>query len=226
MKVKDKMIKYVLFDLDGTLLATLDTITYHLNAALVSHGLEKITVSDCSELIGNGARRLVAGAVNRSGVDDGDVISEVLSQYNRAYDSDPLPCTYPYNGITELVDKLVAKGVILGIVTNKPEPTAKKLAEHFFPGKFAFVRGGCEGAILKPDPTESLRMLASVGGKADECAFVGDTSVDIYTGKNMGAALSVGVSWGFRTRESLFEAGADVVADHPSDVLYAVAEVV
>ena len=219
------MIKYVLFDLDGTLLATLDTITYHLNTALASRGLTRITVDECGEYIGNGARKLVTRAVSKSGVFDESVIAEVLAEYNHAYDSDPLPHTYPYDGIEKLVDDLLLVGMTLGIVTTKPEPTAKKLAAHFFGDKFSFVRGGCEGAILKPDPTESLKMLETVGGDPSECAFVGDTSVDVCTGKNMGARLSIGVSWGFRARQTLADAGADVIADHPSDILRAITEV-
>ena len=219
------MIKYVLFDLDGTLLATLDTITYHLNAALTSFGLTRITVDECSEFIGNGARKLVTRAVSKSGVSDEGVIAEVLAKYNRAYDLEPITHTYPYDGIVELVDELIARGITLGVVTNKPEPTAKKLIAHFFDGKFEFVSGGRDGAILKPDPTESLTLLNGLGGEAFECAFVGDTSVDIHTGKNMGAGLSIGVSWGFRAASTLWEAGADAVADHPRDVLDAIGEV-
>lgn len=219
------MIKYVLFDLDGTLLATLDTITYHLNTALASRGLTRITVDECAEFIGNGARKLVTRAVGKSSLADESIIAEVLAEYNHAYDSDPLPHTYPYEGIEKLVDDLLSRGMTLGIVTNKPEPTAKKLASHFFKDKFSFVRGGCEGAVLKPDPTESIEMLKLVGGSPSECAFVGDTSVDVYTGKNMGARLSIGVSWGFRARQTLVDAGADVIADHPSDVLRAITEV-
>ena len=213
------MIKYVLFDLDGTLLSTLPTITYHLNGALLAHGLGSITVENTREYIGNGAKKLVTRAVNRCGVDDEAVISAVLSDYNRAYDTDPLPCTEPYESITALVDKLYVEGVKLGVVTNKPEPTAKKLISHFFGDKISIVSGGRAGIVLKPDPTESLSVLAEMGGEPQECAFVGDTSVDIFTGKNMGAALSVGVTWGFRSCEELITAGADVTVDD-ADSLY------
>lgn len=216
------MIKYVLFDLDGTLLSTLDTITYHLNSALARQSLGSITVEECSQYIGNGARKLVSRALAKHGVYDDDILEQTLLWYNHAYDSAPLTATYPYDGVTALVDALYEKGIALGVVTNKPEPTAKKLIEHFFPGKFRFVSGGRNGAILKPDPTESLTLLASIGGEASECAFVGDTSVDIATGKNMGASKSIGVSWGFRSREELVSCGADFVADHPSDILSAI----
>ena len=213
------MIRYVLFDLDGTLLSTLDTIRYHLNRALVSRNLSEITINECSEFIGNGARKLVKRAVGKSGSCDEELIAEVLKSYNLAYDNDPLPHTYPYEGIRELVDELSARGVTLGVVTNKPEPTAKKLIEYFFPGKFSFVSGGREGIALKPDPKETLRLINSLDGKSQECVFIGDTDVDILTGKNIGAALSIGVSWGFRTRESLILAGADAVVDKPMDAI-------
>jgi phosphoglycolate phosphatase len=219
LKEKRKMIKYVLFDLDGTLLSTLDTIAYHLDMAVSSRGLGKVTVEDCRQFIGNGARKLVTRALAKNGVFDVETVSEVLLSYNKSYDSDPLPLTKPYDGVVSLVDKLYDMGVTLVVVTNKPEPTAKKLVESFFPGKFAVVSGGREGTILKPDPTESLDILARLGGAASECAFIGDTNVDIYTGKNMKAALTIGVSWGFRSRDELLEAGADFVADKASDVL-------
>lgn len=216
------MIKYVLFDLDGTLLSTLDTISYHLNAALSSLSLGSVTLEDTRQFIGNGARKLVARALAKNGVTDEKTVIRVLEIYNRAYDSDPLPLTYPYEGVTELIDALYKGGVTLGVVTNKPEPTAIKLVESFFPGKFAFVRGGKAGVTLKPDPTEALSLLHGVSGEASECAFVGDTDVDIYTGKNMGAALSIGVSWGFRSCEELSSAGADCVLDNAVDVLSAI----
>ena len=220
------MIKYVLFDLDGTLLSTLETITYHLNAAISAFSLGSVTVEDTRKFIGNGARKLVTRALAKNGVNDDKIVSQVLSVYNSLYDADPIPLTEAYDGIVTLVDALYAAGITLGVVTNKPEPTAKKLIESFFPGKFAFVRGGGEGVILKPDPTESLALLKSVGGDAGECAFIGDTDVDIYTGKNMGAALSIGVSWGFRTREELMAAGADAVVDKADEILSVIEGVV
>ena len=218
------MIKYVLFDLDGTLLSTLDTITYHLNGTISALSLGEVTVEDTRQFIGNGARKLVSRALAKNGVYDEATVSKVLEIYNKAYDSDPLPHTYPYDGVVELVDKLYESGITLGVVTNKPEPTAIKLVDSFFPGRFAFIRGGKAGAILKPDPTEAIALLSSVGGNASECAFIGDTDVDILTGKNMGAALSIGVAWGFRPREELALAGADLVSDSATEILKAITE--
>ena len=216
------MIKYVLFDLDGTLLSTLETITYHLNNTISSLSLGEVTLEDTRRFIGNGARKLVSRALEKNGISDEGTVNEVLALYNRSYDADPLPHTHPYEGVVELVDALWQRGVTLGVVTNKPEPTAIKLVESFFPGKFAFVRGGKEGIALKPDPKEALTLLNGVGGKPSECAFIGDTDVDIYTGKNMGAALSIGVKWGFRPETELSGAGADLVLGTASEVLEAI----
>lgn len=216
------MIRYVLFDLDGTLLYTLDTIAYHLNATISDLGLGAVSRDDTRRFIGNGARKLVARALAKNGIDDDGVISRVLELYNSSYDNDPLPLTHPYDGVKELVDVLCEMGITLGVVTNKPEPTAKKLVDSFFPGRFSFVRGGKEGIALKPDPEESLSLLHQHGGTAAECAFVGDSDVDVHTGRNIGAALTVGVSWGFRSKEELVSLGADVVCDSAAEVLEAV----
>ena len=136
MTEKIKKIRCVIFDLDGTLLSTLDTITYHLNFALRQYGLTEISVADTAAFIGNGARKLVMRAIGKNHERTDALVSSVLLKYNSAYDSDPLPLTFPYEGISELVDELVCRGITLGVITNKPEPTAKKLVEHFFGGKF------------------------------------------------------------------------------------------
>ena len=220
------MIKCVLFDLDGTLLSTLDTITYHLDSVISERSLGGVTVEDTRQFIGNGARKLVTRALAKNGVYDDATVSMVLEEYNRAYDADPLPHTAPYDGICELVDELYSRGFVLGVVTNKPHPTAQKLVDSFFPGKFAFVRGGGDGVILKPDPTESLKLISRLNIDASECAFVGDTDVDIFTAKNMCASLSLGVAWGFRSREELVSAGADAVVERASEILDLIREVV
>lgn len=216
---KTKKIRCVIFDLDGTLLSTLETITLHLNRALTDHGFDEISIDDTSKFIGNGARKLVTRAVTKNKEAALDTVLSVLTAYNRDYDSDPLPLTAPYPGIVDLVDQLYKIGIVIGVITNKPNSTARKLIEHFFDDKFAFVRGGREGATLKPDPADSLDAISSLGILPEECAFVGDTNVDIYTGKNMSAGLSVGVLWGFRSRDELIDAGADAIIAHPPELL-------
>ena len=213
------LIKYCIFDLDGTLLNTLGGIMYHLNRTLVAEGLMPITEDECRRFIGNGARMLVSRAVGKSCECEEERLERILSTYNDAYNSSPLDCTAPYDGIPELVASLHATGYKLSVVTNKPQNTAEQLIRHFFADKFDYVVGGRKGAVLKPDPTDSLNVLASMGGDVSECAFIGDTSVDIDTGRRMGAALCVGVSWGFRDESELVGAGADIIAHNSEELI-------
>lgn len=212
------MIKCCIFDLDGTLLSTLETITFHLNNTLRQEGLSEITLDECRAFIGDGARKLVGRAIAKSGVTDTATLERVLRVYNEAYNDSPLPETEPYPGITELIDRLYSSGINLAVVTNKPERTARLLIDHFFEGRFSAVVGGREGVPLKPDPTSSLGVIGSLGLASGETAFIGDTAVDITTGRNMCAALSVGVCWGFRSEDELLGAGADALA-HTADEL-------
>ena len=214
------MIKCCVFDLDGTLLSTLDTITLHLNNTLRHEGLLEITVEECRAFIGDGARKLVARAVGKSGDVNAAVFERILATYNEAYNNDPLPLTEPYPGVASLVSELVRQGYRLVVVTNKPERTAKKLVEHFFNDSFDLVVGGRAGAVLKPDPTDTLNAIAELGCSPSETAFIGDTSVDVLTAKNAAVALSVGVSWGFREISELVGAGADLIIDKACDLIY------
>ncbi len=214
------MIKLCIFDLDGTLLSTLDTIRFHLNNTLLSHGLSEITRDECRAFIGNGARRLVERAVFKSRKNiDARTLDEILSEYNRTYDRAPIPDTFIYDGIPELLASLSAKGIRTAVLTNKPEPTARKLVEHFFASSVSYTLGGRSDIRLKPEPAGALKIAESFGVRPDECAFIGDTSVDIRTGENMRAGLKIGVLWGFRDRADLEEAGADFITDKADEIL-------
>ncbi len=214
------MIRLCIFDLDGTLLSTLDTIRYHLNNTLISHGFSMITQDECRAFIGNGARKLVERAMLKSrDVIDDESLNAVLSEYNSAYDRAPIPDTFIYDGIPELMTALSMKGIRTAVLTNKPEPTARKLIEHFFGDSVSYTAGGRSGIPLKPNPEEALRIAELFGVRPDECAFIGDTSVDIRTGENMGAGLKLGVRWGFRDRSDLEEAGADFITDRADELL-------
>ncbi len=216
------MIRLAIFDLDGTLFNTLGTIRYHLNKTLTAHRASEITEDECREYIGNGARKLCERALRKSNILDPCRINAVLEEYNRSYDSDPIAGTEPYPGIEGLIDALVGRGIALAVLTNKPEETAIKLTDKFFNGKFKRTVGGRDGAKLKPDPEEALRLCESLGFSPSVTAFIGDTPVDIETGKNMGAALTVAVSWGFRDREELHS--ADIIADSADEVIGAFGE--
>lgn len=212
------MIKYCIFDLDGTLLNTLDTITYYVNSTLEAEGLGTVSRDDCRRFVGNGARLLISRALDAVGVTDEETFDRVFARYNAAYDASPMYLTAPYEGILQMVDALRNAGVKLGVVSNKPDFATVSVVRTIFGESFEFVRGGRDGVPLKPAPDAPLALLGDMGGSAVECAFVGDTSVDILTAKNMGCALSVGVLWGFRDRNDLLGAGADKIVDNAAEL--------
>ena len=213
------MIKCCIFDLDGTLLDTLPTIQYYMNVTLERHGIAPTSLDDCRRYIGDGARLLVTRALTERGITDKELTERVLNEYKSAYDAEPLHLTKAYEGIHELLTLLSEQGITLAVLSNKPDTAARGVVEHFFPGVFHAVRGGTDGVPLKPIPTAALSICNELGISPSECAFIGDTAVDIVTAENMGAGLSVGVLWGFRDREELERAGARVIVASPLDIL-------
>jgi phosphoglycolate phosphatase len=215
------MKKYCIFDLDGTLLNTLSTITYYLNGAITPLGATPVSEEECKYFIGDGAANLVRRALTSRGLYSEESFPDILKSYKNAYDSAPLYLTEPYPGITELIDWLCREGVTLAVLSNKPNEATVAVVREFFGDKFAYVQGGMDKIPLKPSPEAPLRLASLMGANPCEVAFIGDTAVDIETAKNMGAALAVGVSWGFRSEYELKEAGADVIVASPS-LLYEV----
>ena len=211
------MIKCCIFDLDGTILNTITTITHFVNKTLRQFGYDTITEEQCKYFVGNGARILITRTLAHFGVTDEKTVDTVLDAYDRDYKSDPYHLTCKYDGIDELLLELRRAGISLAVVSNKQDGIAKDAVAHFFPNTFDLVVGGRDGVALKPAPDAPLSVLSDLGFAPDECAFIGDTAVDVETGKNMRAAEVIGVSWGFRKRKEL--SVADHIADHPVQIL-------
>lgn len=213
------MIKCCIFDLDGTLLDTINSIAYYVNKTFKNHGIDPVSADECKYFAGNGAKALVKRALESKGSFDEESFPSLLKEYKDAYDSAPTYLTEPFSGIRELLNSLKERGVKLAVLSNKPDFATKSIVKHFFGDTFDFVQGGIDGVALKPDPKASLDILSAFNVKPRQTAFVGDTSTDIETGKNMGAKLSIGVLWGFRPESELKASGADVIASRPEEIL-------
>ena len=213
------MIKYVIFDLDGTLLDTITTITYYVNLVLERNNIPKITEEECKYFVGNGAKLLIKRALESRGAYSEELFDLVYDEYNREYNRAPLYLTEPYEHIVELIGALRERDMRLAVLSNKPDEATRDIIPSFFPGDFSVVHGSRENIALKPMPDGVYEIYRELGAVADEVMYVGDTGVDMQTGKNSGAKITVGVSWGFRKREELISSGADAVVDSPLEIL-------
>ena len=209
--------KAVLFDLDGTLLDTLPGLAASVNAVLRAHGEPERSLEEVRAFVGNGVRKLVARAAK--GGEDRPDYTELLAEYRAHYLAHASEGSAPYPGIPELLAALRARGVKLGVVTNKDEDAARALMERFFPGAFDVVLGGNAGRAPKPDPATPRAALEALGVSPAEALYVGDTDVDAATARGAGMDLRL-CSWGFRARGDLEKLDAMIV-DTPSQLLAA-----
>lgn len=218
------MYKACIFDLDGTLTDTLESLTYSVNATLRELGLGQITPTQCKEFVGSGARRLIEQSIQASGDPEASRIEEAMEAYGRIF---KVHCTYhvaPYDGIVDMLQELKKEGVQLAVLSNKPHLQTKDVVATFFEeGTFARVYGQQEGVPRKPDPAAVHMILDELGVSSEECLYIGDSDVDMLTGCAAGVA-SVGVTWGFRSREVLKEHGATYVVDKPEEIVSIVKE--
>ena len=211
------MIKCCVFDLDGTILDTISTITYYVNKTLQKFGYGEITEEQCKHFVGNGARKLIERTLAHFDLTDAELVNTVLDAYDKAYKSAPYHLTDCFPGMAELLLALRARGIKLAVVSNKQDAITREAVSHFYPDTFDAVVGGRDGVALKPAPDAPLALISGLGFSPDEVAFIGDTSVDVETGINMGAGLVIGVSWGFRKIDELSR--ADAIANHPAEIL-------
>ena len=213
-----RKIKCAVFDLDGTLLNTLDTIHHYLNLTLEKYNLPLVSLDETRAMVGDGARLLISRAMGEAAADR-ELYDAVFRDYNAAYNADPYYLTEPYDGIPQLLERLLGQGITLAVLSNKPDTAVKLAVEHFFPSTFAAVQGGIDGIPLKPDPTALLNMLSALGFTPDETAYIGDSEPDVLTAKNAGVAFPIAVTWGFRTAEQLVSAGAETLIHSVDEIL-------
>jgi phosphoglycolate phosphatase len=215
------MLKAVIFDLDGTLADTMLDLQTAMNTMLRQRGWQERSREDLLRFINKGARAFVAQSMpdgSWKSLDDEEV-TRSLEIYNQCYAACYADKTAPYPGVAELVKELSDEGMSLAVLSNKQDRFVKVIIEKLFPGIFAEAWGQSEYPT-KPDPTAALEIARRLGVSAGECAFVGDSDIDMNTAKNAGM-YAVGVSWGYRDGDVLRSAGADAVADD-ADALSAI----
>ncbi len=206
------MYKGIVWDLDGTLLDTLDDLTDAVNAALGMHGLPKKTKDEVRKAVGNGIRKLIERTVPAE--TDEATTNAVFVSFKEYYKDHMNDKTAPYEGITDLLRALSDKGVKMAVVSNKADFATSELCRIYFGGVIDVAIGQRDGVPKKPAPDAVFTALAEMGVTASESVFIGDSDVDVLTGMNAGMDV-IAVSWGFRPADSLKAAGASMIADTP-----------
>lgn len=211
--------KACIFDLDGTLTNTLESMTYSVNLTLEEMGLSKITKDQCRLFVGNGARVLMEKSLKAAGDTDASRIEEGMEIYGRIFDRN---CTYhvtPYEGIPEMLKALKDKGIHLAVLSNKPDRQTVKVVKAIFGEElFDYAQGQKEGIRRKPEPDGVWYLMEQMHVSKEEFLYIGDSEVDAATGRNAGLK-TIGVLWGFRDRKTLETAGADDLIDRPDELL-------
>ena len=223
--------KACIFDLDGTLTNTLESMTYSVNLTLKEMGLSQITKDQCRMFVGNGARVLIEESLKVSGDPKASRIEEGMKIYGRIFDQN---CTYhvtPCEGVPEMLYKLKKQGVKLAVLSNKDRgihlavlsnkpdrQTVKVVKEIFGDNIFDYAQGQKDGIRRKPEPDGVWYLMEQMQVSKEECLYIGDSEVDAATGKNAGLK-TIGVLWGFRDRKTLETAGADHLIERPEELL-------
>lgn len=207
------MYKAVIFDLDGTLLNTLGDLHASVNYALKKHGLPERSIDEVRAFVGNGIRKLIERAVD--GRADNDAVLEDFRVHYGIHCNDT---TAPYDNIPKLLNALKERGIKTAVVTNKIDSAAKVLCKNYFGDVLSAVVGDVEGRKQKPSPEPVLAALDEIGISANEAVYIGDSDVDVVTAKNSGMDC-IAVTWGFRGRDVLVNAGAKRLADDPMQIL-------
>ena len=200
----------VLFDMDGTLLDTLEDLRESTNHVLRELGHPERSLEEVRRFVGNGAEMLIRRAVPE-GTGEEEIL-RALGMFRSYYAAHCKEKTRVYDGMLALLDALRARGIKTAVVSNKPDEAVKKLSEEYFGGRMDYAVGAKDGRRCKPYPDMVDAALEALGETREGAVYIGDSEVDVQTGLNAGLPV-IAVSWGFRSRETIAEAGATVIAD-------------
>lgn len=209
--------KAAIFDFDGTLLDTLEDLADAMNAILREYGMPVHPVDSYRYFVGDGMENLA----RRSAIEGtGDaVIRAMAERIDVVYGDGWNRKTRPYDGVADLLAEMRAKGLKIGLLSNKPDQFTQVMAKYYFsPGAFDAVFGSRPGVPKKPDPAAALEIAGLFHLQPPEILYFGDTNTDMRTGRSAGMA-TIGVSWGFRPVAELKEAGAQAIIDTPAEAL-------
>jgi phosphoglycolate phosphatase len=206
----------VVFDLDGTLLDTLDDLAAAVNHALTAFGLPVRTKEEVRGFIGNGIAKLMQRAVGY----EHSRFDEILAEFKRHYGAHCADKTQPYEGVLPLLQRLKEKGVRTAVLSNKADFAVKALADTYFKGLLLEAVGENEslGIRKKPAPDALFAVMERLGVSNNQTLYIGDSEVDIQTAKNAGVACAC-VTWGFREKAFLEKNGAEIFIDEPNELL-------
>lgn len=205
----------VIFDLDGTLVDSLRDIATLMNETLAAHALPTHPVEAYARFVGGGVSVLAERATAGIEVEITELTADFLSRYRR----EPLRHTRPYEGIAALLTVLRERPLRLAVLSNKPHDLTRAITFGLFGEEtFAAVLGHRDAFPKKPDPTTALALAKQLSAPPEACVFVGDTDIDVHTATRAGMR-PVGVSWGFRPTSELLAAGAELVIEHPAELL-------
>ena len=211
------MYQFVIFDLDGTLLNTIDDLADAGNYVCRMHGWPTHSVAEYKYFVGNGIPKLVERFLPEK-LRDPAYIQQVMEQeFTPYYNAHKEDKTAPYPHIPQLLSRLREAGITMAVLSNKAHTLARPVVEHYYPNLFPFVQGALPDCPTKPDPTLLRALMKEMGASRDNTLFVGDSNVDIRTARN-GELTSCGVLWGFRSRAELEEEGADFIAETPEQL--------
>lgn len=208
--------KTYIFDLDGTLLSTLNDLASSTNYALRWAGMPERTIEEVCMFVGNGVKLLMERAIPE-GVNN-PKFEETYAKFREHYMEHNLDTTRPYDGVPELLHELKRRGKHLAIVSNKFYAATQDLAKHFFPDTIEVAIGERENIRKKPAPDTVLEALRQLNVSKEDAVYIGDSDVDIMTAKNCGLPC-ISVLWGFRDKDFLIEHGGSLFVEKPIEIL-------
>ncbi|MGI5959431.1 MAG: HAD family hydrolase [Massiliimalia sp.] len=211
------MIRLIGFDLDGTLLDSLPDLTQAINYGLESVGLPVHSQEETMSFIGNGAKVMIHKAV--APLEDDAIEQKVRAGFDQYYGKHFYDRSRLFPGVKELLDFCLRYQIQPAVLSNKPDEFVKLIIKTIFPDNpFGGVMGQSDRFPKKPDPAAFFQIQKDLGMVPEQCVYVGDSDVDILLAKNAGV-FSIGVTWGYRPSEELIQAGADLLVDHPSQII-------